>query len=315
MIGTDQSSDKKQLSMKSVSLGDFTWTDIVQPTKESLKFLSDKYAVNMLDMEDALSPRQVPKIEDYPHYLFCVFHFSVFDRIKRTSSRQQWSAFIGEKFLVTIRPVEFKAPGEMMHECEINQEIREQLLGQGSGYLVYEIIDRSIDRYFKVLDKILNFMEDIEDNVFKEKTEVAIELSFIRRDIITQRRVMFPTRTLMVELEKKLKRFTKNDLTIYFSDLMDHINKICETLDEYTETIEVFNDADYTLSGYRSNRTIRSMGVLIAVTLPFLVVAGLSLILPSSIDKNSNLFFVTMIGIGVVITLIILVTFKHRRII
>jgi len=80
-----------------------------------------------------------------------------------------------------------------------------------------------------------------------EGIEAAQELSTLRRDIITQRRVMFPTRTLLVELEKKVKRFSKIDLTVYFSDLMDHMNKICETLDENTDIIEVFKDADYLL--------------------------------------------------------------------
>ena len=91
----------------------------------------------------------------------------------------------------------------------------------------------------------------------------------MRRDIITQRRVMFPTRTLLVELEKKIKRFSKIDLTVYFSDLMDHMNKICETLDENTDIIEVFKDADYLLSSYRANRGIRVLVVMLAIGLPW----------------------------------------------
>ena len=178
MVNSEKFIERKPFAMKTVTLGDFTWTDIVQPTKESLNFLTEKYDVNVLDLEDALSPRQVPKIEDYPKYLFCVFHFSVFDKVKRTSSRKQWSAFVGEKFLVTIRPADFKAPDDIMRDCELNRDSREQYLGQGSGYLLYQIIDQAIDRYFKVLDKILNLMEDIEDNVFTEETEAAMELSF-----------------------------------------------------------------------------------------------------------------------------------------
>jgi magnesium transporter len=86
---------------------------------------------------------------------------------------------------------------------------------------------------------------------------------------------MFPTRTLLVELEKKIKRFSKIDLTVYFSDLMDHMNKICETLDENTDIIEVFKDADYLLSSYRANRGIRVLVVMLAIGLPFAIVFGL----------------------------------------
>jgi magnesium transporter len=56
---------------------------------------------------------------------------------------------------------------------------------------------------------------------------------------------------------------------------MDHMNKICETLDENTDIIEVFKDADYLLSSYRANRGIRVLVVMLAIGLPFAIVFGL----------------------------------------
>ena len=117
--------------------------------------------------------------------------------------------------------------------------------------------------------------------------EVGKEVSILRRDIITQRRVMFPTRTLFTELEPKLKRFTKTDLTLYFSDLMDHMNKICDTLDEYEEVIEVYKDADSVLSDYRANSGIRILVTLFAIGLPFVIVTGVRLLLPTTINWDS----------------------------
>jgi magnesium transporter len=307
--------EKKQFNMKTVTWGNLTWIDIVQPTKEATKYLAEHYNFNTLDLEDVLSAAQVPKIEDYPDYIFAVFHFSVYNKATRVSSRRQWSAFVAENLLVTLRPADLIAPDELFREFELGDEVREQYLSQGSGYLLYKIIDRAIDSYFRVLDKILSLMENIEDSVFKENVEVAMELSILRRDIITQRRVMFPTRPLLVELEKKINRFSKTDLTLFFSDLMDHLNKILDTLDEYTETIEVFKDADYTLSGYRSNRTIRIMAVLFAIGLPFLILTGIDIMLPGGVDKgNIQIFLALLIAILVIIG-VTLYCFRRWRII
>jgi magnesium transporter len=288
---------ENQLNLKTITFGDITWVDIVEPTKEATKYLAEHYDFSPLDLEDALSPWQVTKIEEYPEYLFVVFHIAVYDKVKRTSSRRQWSAFVGKNFLATLRPPEFKIAGELFRECEINEEVREQLFSQGAGYLLYQILDRSVDRYFKVLDKILSLMEQIEDSVFEEKVEVASQLSNLRRDIINQRQVMFPTRTLLTELEPKLKQFSKTDLTLYFGDLMDHLNKVCNTLDEYTQVIEVFKDSDYLLSGYRTNRTIRSLAVLSAITLPVILVAGIYVMLPDDLGKGSLHTFVILLAI------------------
>jgi magnesium transporter len=315
MTSAVKNPEPRQLNIKTITWGDQTWIDIVQPTKEAIRYLADRYHFNNLDLEDALSARQVPKIEEYPDYLFAVFHFSVYDKQRRVSSRKQWSAFIRENLLVTLRPQELKAPEEISKECEGSEEVRQQYLAQGPGHLLYQIIDRAVDSYFRVLEKIQSLMEDIEDNVFKEEVEAATEISILRRDIITQRRVMFPTRPLLVELEKKLKRFSKPDLTLFFSDLMDHMNKILDTLDEYTEVIEVFKDADYLHSGIRTNRTIRALGVLSMIGLPFLVIASLYLILPSGISKGSAQTFIILLAAIIIIILGVLYYFRRRHLI
>jgi magnesium transporter len=274
MVTSQKNSKEKQLNLKTITWGDLTWVDIVQPTEEAKKYLAEHYDFHPLDLDDCLSRRQLSKVEEYPQYLFVIFHLPVYDKVTRVSTTRQWSAVVGDKFLVTLRPGELKTLDELFRECELSEEARQEYLSYGSGYLLYRILDRAVDSYFPILDKIMSLMDDIEGSVFDEEVEVAKELSLLRQDIITQRRVMFPARTLLVELENKLKRFAKMDLAIYFSDLTDHMNKICETLDECREVIEVYKDADFLLSSYRANRVIRILAVICAVGLPFLVVFG-----------------------------------------
>jgi len=309
---------KELLNLKTVTYGDLTWVDIVQPTKESTEYLAEHYNFHPMDLEDSISPRQLSKVEEYPQYLFIIFHLPVYDKVTRVSTRKQWSAFVGDKFLVTLRPGELTTLDELFRECELSEDARGEYMSHGSGYLLYRILDRAVDSYFPVLNKITSLMEDIEDSVFDEEVEAAEEISILRRDIITQRQVMFPTRALFIELEKKLKRFTNTDLTIYFSDLMDHMNKICENLDEDREVVEVFKDADFILSSYRANRGIRIISVMLAISLPFLVVFGLYgvyLVLHGGISKGSPQIFFLLLAIVFVIIGVVLYLFRRRRLI
>jgi magnesium transporter len=318
MVLSNKHSEKKQLNLKTVTWGDLTWVDIVQPTKDATEYLADHYNFNPLDLEDCISLRQLSKVEEYPEYLFVIFHLPVYEKATRVSTRKQWSAFVGDKFLITLRPGELRIVDELFRECELSEEAREEHLSHGSGYLLYHILDLALDAYFPVLDKIMSLMDDIEDVVFSEEVEAAEELSILRRDIITQRQVMFPTRALLVELEKRLKRFSKMDLTVYFSDLMDHMNKICETLDESTEVIEVFKDADYLLSSYRANRGIRVLAIMLAVVLPLLVVFGLYgmyVILYGGIDKGSPQTFFLLLAIVLIIIGTMLYFFRRRHLV
>ena len=257
-------------------------------------------------------------MEEYPTYLFVIFHLLKYNKATKVSVRKQWSAFLGDKYLVTLHPIELTALDEFFHECELSEDSRNEYFSQGSGYLLYQILDRALDSYFPILDKIMNLTDAIEDNVFNEGIEAAQELSSLRRDIITQRRVMFPTRTLLVELEKKLKRFSKIDLTVYFSDLMDHMNKICETLDENTDIIEVFKDADYLLSSYRANRGIRVLVVMLSIGLPFAIVFGLFGMYMSffgAVSKGSPGIYISLLAVAVVFSGAVIYFLRRKHLI
>ncbi|OGO19641.1 MAG: hypothetical protein A2144_13275 [Chloroflexi bacterium RBG_16_50_9] len=307
---------KREASIKTITWGDFTWVDIVPPTEEATKYLAERYHFHPLALDDCLSRKQLSKIDAFPGYLFFVFHFPVYNKATRISTKKQWSAFIGENYLVTLRPGDLKTLDKLFRECEIDEEAREVYLSHGSGYLMYRILDRAVDSYFPVLDKILSLIEDIEDNVFDEEIEAAKELSILRRDIITQRSVMFPTRAIFLELQNKLKRFTKTDITDLFGDLIDHINKICETLDECKEIIEVFKDTDYILATDRINRVVRILNILATIFLPFLVLSsiyGMNVILPGGLEIGDFKTFIIVIIVMCFISGSMLFFFRRRH--
>lgn len=318
--GRDRDEDsqvpEEPLHVEEITFGDLTWVNIQLPTERETEYLAEKYDFHPLALDDCLSRKQLPKLDVYPGYLFFVFHFPFYDKQTRISSKRQWSAFVGENLLVTLHTGELKTLVALFRDCQTNEESQEEYMSNGSGFLLYNILDRAIDSYFPVLDKIMELAEDVEDSVFDEYIEATKELSIIRRDIITQRAVMFPTRAIFIEMENKIKRFTDVDVTAYYHDLMDHINKICETLDEVQEIIEVYKDADYTLATYRINRVTRLLTIFSTIILPFLLVSslfGMNVVLPGGIDAGDPVTFVILLVIMGVIAGGMLIFFRHRR--
>jgi magnesium transporter len=318
MVTIQKPADAQTLNIKTITWGDLTWVDIVQPTDAAKKYLQEHYSFHPMDLEDMLSRQQLSKAVEYEKYLFIVLHILVFDKATRVSTKRQWSAFVGDKYLVTLRPAELQAADEIRRECEFSEDVRKEYFGKGPGYLLYLIMDRAVDFYFPILDKILGLVDDVEDSVFDEQKEAGREIGILRRDIITQRRVMLPERTLMGEIESKMKRFSKPDMTLLFADLKDHMNKIADTLDECKEVIEVFKDADYLLSSYRSNRVIRTLAIVFAVSFPFLIVSSLysmNIFLPGGITNGSVLLFIILLVVIMLISGGLLFFFRRKRII
>ena len=77
---------------------------------------------------------------------------------------------------------------------------------------------------------------------------------------------------LSVSLEVKLRKFTTMDMSVYFGDLLDHLNKIWDTLEECKEVIEVFKDSDYVLSTERINRIMRILTIFSSHRIAFYLV-------------------------------------------
>jgi magnesium transporter len=303
-------------NIRSVTWENMTWVDIVQPTEAAMKYLGEHYHFQQLALEDCLSHRQISKMDVFPDYLFFVFHFSYYDKRARISTKRKWSAFIGKDFIVTVHDGELKALVEMFRECQTNSESRQNYLRNGSGYLLYKIIDSAVDSYFPVLDKILSLLEKTEDDVFDENAEATTELSILRRDIITQRMVMFPTRTLLIEIRNKLNRFSRVEMTDNYDDLIDHLNKICQTLDECKEVIEVFKDTDYTLVTHRLNHVVRVLNIIATIVLPFLAISslyGMNVALPGGLERGSITTFLILFAVMILITVGMLFYFRRRR--
>ena len=309
-------SAQESLHVETVTYNDLTWVNIENPTEREIEWLARNYQFHPLALDDCLSRKQISKLDVYAGYLFFVFHYPMYDKATRISTKRQWSAFIGENYLVTIHTGELKTMVALFRDCQTNEESRKEYFSGGSGFLLYRILDRAIDSYFPVLDKIMSLLEDLEDAVFDEVVEATKEISILRRDIITQRSVMFPTRAIFVEMENKLKRFSMVDVTAYYNDLMDHINKVCDTLDECQEIIEVFKDTDYTLATYRLNRVSRMITIFSAFVLPFLAISGIygmNVVVPGGTGGGDYKTFIILIVVMCVLSGAMLLFFRRRR--
>ncbi len=265
-----------QLNLESLTKSNLTWVNIENPTELETEYLSQNYPFHPLDLDDCLSRIQRPKIDEYKDYLFLVFHFPVFNPEARVTTPSQLSVFIGKDYLITLHKGDLKPLVKLFRECQIDEESRQEHFSQGSGYLLYHIIDRLVDYCLPILNKIGDNIERVEDEIFAQRMPRAIrEISILRRDVIAFRRTIWPMRAVIGSLQPKVRRFTKADMVAYFDDMVDHVDKIWDGLDEYKEIIEGLNDTHDSLATNRTNEVMRMLAIIATILLPITVVASI----------------------------------------
>ena len=307
--------EEEQLNLESLTWGGLTWVNIEKPTERETEYLAQNYPFHPLDLDDCLSRIQRPKIDEYKDYLFLVFHFPVFNKEARATASSQVSVFIGKSYLITLHKGELKPLVKLFRECQIDEESRQENFSHGSGYLLYRIVDRLVDYCLPILNKIGDNIERTEDDIFATRgMPRAIEkISMLRRDVISFRRTIWPMRAVIGSLESKVRRFTDMDLSVYFGDMIDHVDKIWDGLDEYKEIIEGLNDTHDSLATNRTNEVIRMLTIIATILLPLTVVAsiyGMNVPLPF---QNSAYSFVFVFIIWAVVVSGMLIFFRRQH--
>jgi len=139
------------------------------------------------------------------------------------------------------------------------------------------------------------------------------EISALRRDVISFRRIIWPMRAVIGSLEPKIRRFTKMEMEVYFGDMTDHVDKIWDALDEYKEIIEGLNDTHDSLATNRTNEVVRVLTAIATILLPLTVVAslyGMNIPLPF---QESPYSLVLVFVVWIVIACGMLYFFRSKR--
>src|SRR5215218_1699448 len=142
-----------------------TWVHVDEPTSLEAAELAERFGFHELDVEDVLSKRQRPKIDEYPDYLFVVLHFPFYDKTVQRLNAAELDVFLGQDFVITLPNVELHPVTHLFRRCESDDERRDELFSQGSGYLLYHVLDDLFDYCFPILDKIGHKLDAIEEDI------------------------------------------------------------------------------------------------------------------------------------------------------
>ena len=238
--------------------------------------LAERFGWHPLDLEDVLSRRQRPKVDEYPDYLFGVLHFPVYDKAIQRLNAAELDLFVGNGYLVTLPTVELLPVTRLFARCQEDDELRDQLFSKGSGYLLYHILDDLFDYCFPILDKIGHKLDSIEDDMFEKRAEEVVrDLSNVKQEIISFRKIIKPERSTLRVLERQIERFLPEQLELYFDDIVDASERIWDLLDNFKEVVEALEDTNESVISHRQNDVLRILTVVSVVLLPLTLITGI----------------------------------------
>src|SRR5256714_5018 len=224
----DEPSVRARREPAELSANGLTWIHLDTPDHEIATELAERFGWHALDVEDILSKRQRPKIDEYPEYLFGVLHFPRYDKQVQRLNAAELDFFLTADYLVTLPNVELLPVSRLFRRCEEDDALREQLFTKGSGRLLYEVLDDLFDYCFPILDKIGHKLDTIGDEMFEGRSEEIVrDISNVKQEIISYRKIIKPERSTLRVLERYTQRYLPEELAeAYFDDIVDAAERI-----------------------------------------------------------------------------------------
>jgi magnesium transporter len=242
----------------------FTWIDVVDDDGGEIGMLQRAYGLHELAVEDSMSRSQPAKVELYPDHVFVAVKAAslVGDEIEYTDI----SLFLTERRLITV--------------CRMESCFNEELRGSAhriaerkvdsAEYAVHEVLDRIVDGYFPVLQKIADEILTMERRLLDDslgRHEIA-RIFRLRRETIHFQHVL----TRMFDVCNKLANLDvpciSSNAKPYFRDVLDHVVHIDAMSTGLIDVIRTALEASNLLEQQRQSditRQLAAWGSIIAV--------------------------------------------------
>lgn len=243
----------------------FYWIDA---DVDDLPVLQPLFGLHDLEVEDCLSEdEQRPKIEVHDGHYFIVMNSIRFD--DEEIFLRALNIFLGRHYIITVtrRKInELRSVKPILLEQEVDQP----------DVFLYHLIDRVVDNYFLVGDRIETRIDQLEEDILMHTRKSHLEeIIGLRSEILWLRKALGPQKEVLYTLHKRDLRLIDNQLQHYFGDIYENAVKIAESFDTYRDLMGNLREAYQASVTGRANEIMRVFTALTTIFMPLTFITGI----------------------------------------
>jgi len=343
------------MNIPTVTYNGLSFINLNTPTEEEVKFLNKTFGFSMLNLEDYLYKTQIPKIETYKDYSLVVldipfipqpgkvkketggnkFFFlpnvlsnrvplPVFPKTprKKRISIGEVDFFLGDDYIVVLHDEKTPQIDELFEICKLNDKHREDLMSKGPVYLFYRIVDILVDSSFTYVEDIGNTIDYIDRQLEERSSPALIEdISMTRRNIVVFETMIKPSLPIFADLERGKYKELNGDMVPYWSNILDHLQKIWDRLEDSKELIVGISESHESYLTQKTNQIIAILTIVFTYSLPATVLGtffGMNVFLPGGIEVGAWKFwgnyttFILILIAAIIPTILMHIYFKRK---
>ena len=242
--------------------------DIRTMTPDDIATIAEEFGLHPLAVEDATSPRQRPKLEEYDRHLFVVVH-----ELQPQNGQlepAQIACFIGARYVLALHT----DAGGTMDETRRRLQASKGDIWGGSAYLMHTMLDAIVDDYQKIADDLEAEIEDIEESVLADREgQPSSQLYTIKQRVARFRRYVLPVSRMLANVVDQGSlgsniRLVDEHFGAYFRDVHDHTLRIADqvrNIDDLSTALVDFVRVEATNAQNEVTKRLTAWAAIIAV--------------------------------------------------
>jgi magnesium transporter len=287
------------------------WIELEKQSAEADALLAD-LGIHPLTIEDIWATRGAPKLDDYPGYLYVIVH-AVAPAKEGKLETVELDVIVGSSFVIT------HDPGGVVSE-QLRAELRRQcrVLAKGPAWFAHEVLDRAVDLYLPVVDRIDADIESLETEVLaaagtRRGPTVLRRILRFKRVLQELRRTSVHQREILLRLARGEFDEIPADAVPFYRDVYDHFLRFSDLVESYRDLVTGALEAYLSVQSNRMNENMKTLTLISTVMLPVTFIAGvygMNFKVIPELDWKYGYAYV--LGLMAVVTIGILAWFRHR---
>jgi magnesium transporter len=234
----------------------FVWMGMYEPTEDEMLTVQQAFNLHELACEDAQCAHQRPKIEDYEDDVrFIVFRTARYDEAREEAEFGEIHIFAGPGYIITVR----HGAASELHGARLALEARPELLALGPMAVVWAILDKVVDDYHPVAERLDDDIEGVEDAVFRARDDITERIYILKREVIEFQRAVHPLLAPLATIERGGLPGVGPDLRRFFRDVEDNVRRLDEQVRAQRDVLAAVLQANMAVIGIRQNEVMRKI--------------------------------------------------------
>ncbi len=286
------------------------WFHLSDPSMPALDDLAARFGIHALQVEDCRHQRQTARMEEHEKFTFIVIkplvpglHEARQEYGREASAEEEgapeaaaraetsdpepaapeatrvhfedFDIFLGPDFLLTVDE------GRSTLVPSVLPRLQAEPALQTPDRIAHALIDTAVDQYLPALDRLGDFIDELEDRVIGRPTPATLrEIFRLKRALLEFRRVATAMREAVNGLLRRYDaasgpaRAADRELRFYYRDVYDHLVRVIDFVETYRDLLTGSLDIYLSAVANRTNQVMKILTIWGTIALPLLIVTS-----------------------------------------